>query len=98
MMLYNLYDSDNKTSSFSAEKTPGHSFISHADRHTATTNAVPEREVEAIAFAVGTTIGLNTGNAAADYIHWLAGNAAPLTENLEAGHSLNQATSRSPVK
>ena len=42
-----------------------------------------ETEAEAIAFVVGRTIGLDTGRAAADYIHLYAGNAALLTESLE---------------
>jgi hypothetical protein len=60
-----------------------HSLLGHATRRTTTTKAVRETEAEAIAFVVGTTIGLNTGNAAADYIHLYAGNAALLTESLE---------------
>ncbi len=60
-----------------------HSLLSHAARRTTTTKAVRETEAEAIAFVVGTTIGLDTGHAAADYIHLFAGNAAMLTESLE---------------
>jgi hypothetical protein len=44
---------------------------------------VRETEAEAIAFVVGRTIGLETGRAAADYIHLYARNAALLTESLE---------------
>jgi hypothetical protein len=49
----------------------------------ATTRTVRETEAEAIAFVVGTTIGLSTGRASADYIHLYHGNAALLTESLE---------------
>ena len=42
-----------------------------------------EIEAEAIAFVVDRTIGLDTGRAAADYIHLDARNAALLTESLE---------------
>lgn len=61
----------------------GHSLLGHVARRTTTTKAVRETEAEAIAFVVGTTIGLNTGNAAATYIQLYAGNAALLTESLE---------------
>jgi hypothetical protein len=44
---------------------------------------VRETEAEAITFVVGRTIGMNTGRAAADYIHLYARNAALLTESLE---------------
>jgi hypothetical protein len=42
-----------------------------------------ETEAEAVAFVVGTTIGLNNGRASADYIHLYNGNAALLAESLE---------------
>ena len=42
-----------------------------------------ETEAEAIAFVVGTTIGLNSGKNSADYIGLYHGNAALLTESLE---------------
>jgi antirestriction protein ArdC len=61
----------------------GHSLLGHTARRTITTKTVRETEAEAIAFVVGTTIGLNTGNAAASYIQLYAGNAALLTESLE---------------
>jgi antirestriction protein ArdC len=61
----------------------GHSLLGHAARRTTTTKAVRETEAEAIAFVVGTTIGLNTGSAASTYIQLYAGNAALLTESLE---------------
>jgi hypothetical protein len=52
-------------------------------RRTATTKTVRETEAEAIAFVVSQTIGLDAGNAAADYIHLYNGDAALLTESLE---------------
>jgi hypothetical protein len=61
----------------------GHSLLGHVARRTTTTKAVRETEAEAIAFVVGTTIGLNTGSAASTYIQLYAGNAALLTESLE---------------
>ena len=42
-----------------------------------------ETEAEAIAFVVGTTIGLNSGKNSADYIGLYHGNAALLAESLE---------------
>ena len=44
---------------------------------------VRETEAEAIAFVVSQIIGLDAGNAAADYIHLYHGNAALLAESLE---------------
>ena len=58
-------------------------MLHKAERRTATTKTVRETEAEAIAFVVGTTIGLSTGRASADYIHLYHGNAALLTESLE---------------
>ena len=60
-----------------------HEMLHKAERRTATTKAVRETEAEAVAFVVGTTIGLETGRASADYIHLYHGNAALLTESLE---------------
>lgn len=60
-----------------------HEMLHKAERRTATTKMVRETEAEAIAFVVGTTIGLSTGRASADYIHLYYGNAALLTESLE---------------
>jgi hypothetical protein len=45
-----------------------HEMLHKADRRTATTKIVKETEAEAIAFVVGTTIGLSTGRASADYV------------------------------
>jgi len=60
-----------------------HEMPHKAERRTATTRTVRETEAEAIAFVVGTTIGLNNGRASADYIHLYHGNAALLAESLE---------------
>ena len=60
-----------------------HEMLHKAERRTATTRTVRETEAEAIAFVVGTTIGLNNGRASADYIHLYHGNAALLAESLE---------------
>ncbi|WP_263352734.1 ArdC family protein [Acidicapsa acidisoli] len=60
-----------------------HELLHRSERRIATTKTVRETEAEAIAFVVGKAIGLNTGRAAADYIHLYFGNAALLTESLE---------------
>ena len=60
-----------------------HELLHKCSRRTATTKTVRETEAEAIAFVVSQTIGLDTGNAAADYIHLYHGNAALLAESLE---------------
>jgi len=60
-----------------------HEMLHKAERRTVTTKTVRETEAEAIAFVVGTTIGLSTGRASADYIHLYHGNASLLTESLE---------------
>jgi antirestriction protein ArdC len=60
-----------------------HEMLHKADRRTATTKTVRETEAEAIAFVVCKTVGLETGRAAADYIHLYHGNAALLAESLE---------------
>jgi len=60
-----------------------HSFLHRAERRTTTTKTVRETEAEAIAFVVGTTIGLNTGDASASYIQLYHGNAALFAESLE---------------
>jgi hypothetical protein len=61
----------------------GHAFLHRAERRITTTKAVRETEAEAIAFVVGTTIGLNSGRNSADYIGLYHGNATLLTESLE---------------
>jgi hypothetical protein len=58
-------------------------LLHKCSRRTVTTKTVRETEAEAIAFVVSQTIGLDTGNAAADYIHLYHGNAALLAESLE---------------
>ena len=58
-------------------------MLHKADRRTATTKTVRETEAEAVAFVVGTTIGLNNGRASVDYIHLYNGNAELLAESLE---------------
>src|SRR6267154_3029449 len=60
-----------------------HELIHKSTRRTATTKRVRETEAEAIAFVVGTTIGLDNGRSAADYINLYNGDAALLTESLE---------------
>ena len=60
-----------------------HELLDKSARRTATTKMVRETEAEAIAFVVGTTIGLSNGHASADYIALYHGNAALLTESLE---------------
>ena len=60
-----------------------HEMLHKAERRTATTRTVRETEAEAIAFVVGTSIGLETGHASADYIQLYHGNAALLAESLE---------------
>jgi hypothetical protein len=61
----------------------GHAFLHRAERRISTTKTVRETEAEAIAFVVGTAIGLNSGRNSADYIGLYHGNAALLTESLE---------------
>jgi N-terminal domain of anti-restriction factor ArdC len=60
-----------------------HELIHKSSRRTATTKTVRETEAEAIAFVIGTTIGLDNGRSSASYIHLYHGNAALLTESLE---------------
>ncbi len=61
----------------------GHAFLHRAERRISTTKTVRETEAEAIAFVVGTAIGLNSGRNSADYIGLYHGNAALLTESRE---------------
>jgi hypothetical protein len=60
-----------------------HELIHKSTRRTATTKTVRETEAEAIAFVVGTTIGLDNGRSSASYIQIYQGNAALLAESLE---------------
>jgi hypothetical protein len=60
-----------------------HELLHKSTRRTATTKTGRETEAEAIAFVVSQSIGLDAGNASADYIHLYDGNAALLAESLE---------------
>jgi len=60
-----------------------HELIHKSSQHTATTKTVRETEAEAIAFVVGTTVGLDNGRSSASYIQLYHGNAALLAESLE---------------
>jgi hypothetical protein len=60
-----------------------HELIHKSNRRTATTTTVRETEAEAIAFVIGTTIGLDNGRSSASYIQLYHGNATLLTESLE---------------
>ena len=60
-----------------------HELLHKSERRTATTKTVRETEAEAIAFVVSTTIGLDAGHSAADYISLYHGDAALLAESLE---------------
>ncbi len=60
-----------------------HEMLHKAERRIATTKTVRETEAEAVAFVVSQTIGLDAGQASADYIHLYHGNAALLSESLE---------------
>jgi hypothetical protein len=60
-----------------------HELLMHATRRTTTTKTVRETEAEAIAFVVGTAIGLDNNFASVSYIQLYHGNAALLAESLE---------------
>jgi hypothetical protein len=60
-----------------------HEMLHKAERRTATTKVVRETEAEAIAFVIAKAVGLETGNASADYIQLYHGNASLLAESLE---------------
>jgi hypothetical protein len=60
-----------------------HETLHKTSRRSETTKTVRETEAEAVAFVVSQTIGLDAGNASADYIHLYHGNAALLAESLE---------------
>jgi N-terminal domain of anti-restriction factor ArdC len=60
-----------------------HELIHKSNRRTSTTTIVRETEAEAIAFVVGTTIGLDNRRSSASYIQLYHGNATLLTESLE---------------
>jgi hypothetical protein len=61
-----------------------HEMLHKAERRATTTKTARETEAEAIAFVVGKAVGLETGTKSADYIQLYHGNAALLTESLEA--------------
>jgi len=61
-----------------------HLMLKHSERRTTITKTVRETEAEAIAFVVSKSVGLTTSTASADYIALYHGNAALLTESLEA--------------
>ena len=61
-----------------------HEMLHRGDRRTRTTKLVRETEAEAVAFVVGSAIGLQTGTASADYIQLWHGDANLLRESLEA--------------
>jgi hypothetical protein len=60
-----------------------HELLMHSTRRTTTTKTVRETEAEAIAFVVGTAIGLDNNRASVSYIQLYHGNAALLAESLE---------------
>jgi hypothetical protein len=60
-----------------------HALLHGASRRIATTKAVRETEAEAVAFVVGTAIGLDMGTNSSDYIALWHGNADLLAESLE---------------
>ena len=60
-----------------------HEMIHKAERRSVITKTVKETEAEAVAFVVSRAIGLETGNASADYIQLYHGNADLLRESLE---------------
>ncbi len=61
-----------------------HELLVHSTRRTTTTKAVRETEAEAVAFVVGTAIGLDNRGFSSSYIALYHGNAALLAESLEA--------------
>lgn len=61
-----------------------HELLHRGERRAETTKTVRETEAEAVAFVVCQAVGLQTGNAAADYIQLYAGNAETLAASLEA--------------
>ena len=59
-----------------------HERLHKAERRTETTKTIRETEAEAVAFVVCQAIGLDTNNAAADYIALYAGDSATLAASL----------------
>src|SRR5262249_30260845 len=58
----------------------------HRDKGTRPSKTVRETEAEAVAFVVCKAAGLETGTAAADYVHLYDGNAEVLAASLERIH------------
>lgn len=59
-----------------------HELLHRGDRRANTTKRIRETEAEATAFAVCSSVGLETGSAASDYIQLWNGDAQLLTESL----------------
>lgn len=59
-----------------------HELLHRTERRNTTTKCVRETEAEAVAFVVGTAIGLKMGSAAKDYIQLYNGDAKLLIESL----------------
>jgi hypothetical protein len=60
-----------------------HELLHKKERRTLTNQSIRETEAEAVAFVVSTSLGLDYGTAAADYIGLWNGNADLLAESLE---------------
>ena len=60
-----------------------HELMHRTDRRSSTTKRIREMETEAVAFVVGSAIGLETGSAAQDYIGLYGGDAKLVGESLE---------------
>ena len=60
-----------------------HEWMHRNERRTQTTKTVRETEAEAVAFVVCQAIGLETNNAAADYIALYQGDVATLSASLQ---------------
>jgi antirestriction protein ArdC len=79
-----------------------HERLHKGARRTETTKVIRETEAEAVAFAVCTAVGLETGTAAADYIQLYSGDVEKLRESLEfirvtASEILSALSEESPV-
>jgi antirestriction protein ArdC len=59
-----------------------HELLHRGERRSGTTRQIRETEAEATAFVVCLAVGLDTGSAAADYIHLWNGDAQLLVESL----------------
>src|SRR3984957_8755089 len=86
IMSFSLYSSVLRSEVFSSTNLKISSLLMSSNRTGSIQHLLPmvrETEAEAIAFVVSQIIGLDAGNAAADYIHLYNGNAALLAESLE---------------